>query len=547
MGILLRILQGIGWLRIEPDLRALIPPAAFGMASVAISIALDRSILEVQQRINNANRELRQREASERERLETAVVDRTRELHTALALVEKASADKSGFLSMMAHEIRSPLHAVIWHLQLLQREQHSGHEESIRAIERATTRLLQMVSQTLSFSKGEQAAIRLDPGPVVLAPFLGDIAAAVGAVAGDATQRTRIILGRELPAVIEVDEQYLRQVLENLATNACKYAPEGDVQIRVEALRSDPDSAAGPLHRLRFSVSDRGPGIAEADQMLIFEPFSRISTRDRMHGVGLGLPICRQLLQAMGSELNLDSDRGRGACFWFDLEVPALAEDSGSTEDAEDVDARASGRRTRFWYLRWKCWSWVRCWALSAGLAPLRRPIPHTLLSSTRLWRTALPLTLRHLHGSSRVPAVDGISEALTWLPGGHYREQIRRPRSRLSRCIPAYSGRQHRAPGRVHDDAQHSRNRMDVPLPTGLPIQNRAIAISYRTPITYFNDPDLWQCTRRRPVRRQEQQRGTFISERSQVCRRSQIAIPARRYQPPLVPLTVNPVATCT
>ena len=121
-------------------------------------------------------------------------------------------------------------------------------------------------------------------------------------------------------------------MLENVATNACKYAPEGVVQILVEAPPSGLVGTVDPPHRLRFSVIDRGPGIAMADHALIFEPFSRVSTQTRMHGVGLGLPICRQILQAMGSGLRLDSDRDRGACFWFELEVPALDE---ATEGAE--------------------------------------------------------------------------------------------------------------------------------------------------------------------------------------------------------------------
>lgn len=336
--ILSRIVHAIGILPLHPDLLFFLAPLAFSLSSVVMTVAVYRYAGEIRFQADAADRRLREREATERDRLENAVAERSRELKLALAEVEKASREKSGFLSMMAHEIRSPLHAVIGHARLLMRNRSASNDDGARAIERAAGRLMKLVDQTLSFSKGEQAAFEMDPGPVAVMPFLREIARSLEVASGSSLQRLGVRTLGPVPGVIEVDEQHLRQVLENLIGNALKYAPHGPIDICVQALPGDQRSAeqldgdSPPLHRLRFSVVDQGPGIALADQPFVFEPFSRISTTNQVHGLGLGLTICRQLLRSMGSDIQLESEVGEGSRFFFDLVVPELREETAPSE-----------------------------------------------------------------------------------------------------------------------------------------------------------------------------------------------------------------------
>jgi len=118
---------------------------------------------------------------------------------------------------------------------------------------------------------------------------------------------------------VQADAHLLRQVLLNLLANAIKFTEQGWVTLRVEALPSDrPDSC-----NLRLAIADTGSGIDPADQERIFQPFEQgDNPQTQWAGVGLGLAICQELLQLMGSRIYVDSQVGQGSCFWFDLLLP---------------------------------------------------------------------------------------------------------------------------------------------------------------------------------------------------------------------------------
>jgi hypothetical protein len=135
--------------------------------------------------------------------------------------------------------------------------------------------------------------------------------------------------GGQAPQYVDADEGRLQQVLENIIANVLKYAPVGEIEIKFEALEhveKDASEAALRLqgfHHLRFSVRDEGLGIAAEHHALVFEPFSRLSTSRKKHGLGLGLAICQQILGRLNSTLHLVSRPGQGACFYFDLWLAA--------------------------------------------------------------------------------------------------------------------------------------------------------------------------------------------------------------------------------
>ncbi len=228
-----------------------------------------------------------------------------RELDLQRAEAERASQAKSRFIAAMSHEFRTPIQSIMGHAELL-----SGQVAETRlpaAIQRASWHLLTLVENLLEQARQGEGIVQLSPGPVDVAAMLSDMRelfAQQAAARGLELQ----VHGPDTPLVIETDELRLRQVLIKLLSNALRYTPQGRVELSAEATRDG----------VEFSVRDTGPGIEERDRERIFKPFSRLDP-DRETGAGLGLTISRQLVGAMGGELALESEMGRGSVFSFVL------------------------------------------------------------------------------------------------------------------------------------------------------------------------------------------------------------------------------------
>jgi signal transduction histidine kinase len=271
---------------------------------------------------------LRQQE-SENDRLTAKVNQSTAELNDALKQTQAASANKSAFLSMIAHEFHSPLHSVIGHTGLLQRQAGPRDVAHIKAIHQAANLLLGLVDQTLRFSRGEPPSLELDLGLVHLESLVRDVITNQEVKHRPTKGRFRYATAGRTPQYVEADQGRLQQVLDNIAANAVKYAPDGVIEIKIESLEHDEKDASETAlrlrgwHRLRFSVRDEGPGIATEHHAAVFAPFSRLSTSRQKHGLGLGLAICQQILGRLNSTLHLVSQPGQGACFYFDIWLAA--------------------------------------------------------------------------------------------------------------------------------------------------------------------------------------------------------------------------------
>jgi signal transduction histidine kinase len=330
--VMLRIGQGLGWLHLHPSLMHL-PVWALTFASIPMSYALYHQVIDLERATMKAQRSLLKARLNETRRLKQAVAERTQQLLEATTLAEETSHEKSRFLSMMAHELHSPLHQILGYTLLLKRGVSQSHIAWLELIERNGRKLLLLLDQALSYSRGEAVVIELDPGPVNLVHMLEELVRNTRLAERLGAGRLSLVVLGQLPDSVEVDEQRLQQVLENLLGNAFKYGNEGAVELGVQAIDSTTvpggeDGADGRLHQLRFWVRDSGPGIELAHQTKIFEAFSRLSPARAKHGMGLGLYICRQLLQAMGSDIQLKSEPGKGSCFFFVLELVELAADA---------------------------------------------------------------------------------------------------------------------------------------------------------------------------------------------------------------------------
>jgi signal transduction histidine kinase/ActR/RegA family two-component response regulator len=241
--------------------------------------------------------------------------------HLAVARDQAAGASraKSEFLANMSHELRTPLNAILGYAQLLQWDAALAPKQAkgLATIEKSGQHLLTLIDDILDLSKIEAGRLELRAAPLEMAPFLRGIVDIIRV----RTEQKRLDFvheERDLPALVEADEQHLRQVLLNLLGNAAKFTDRGSVHLLVETVRRSDDSAW-----LRFEVRDSGLGISEADLKTLFQPFQQVGDHERRRGgTGLGLAISRQLVRLMGGDIQVQSEPGAGSRFWFELRLP---------------------------------------------------------------------------------------------------------------------------------------------------------------------------------------------------------------------------------
>jgi PAS domain S-box-containing protein len=253
---------------------------------------------------------------------------------------EKANQAKSDFLALLSHEIRTPITSVIGMTELLLDSNLTARQRhQATLLKDAGELLLALINDVLDMSKIEAGKLELEQAP--LEP--SEVAEAALAIVRPQAVAKNIELRREiaadLPACIKGDPTRLRQILLNLLSNAVKFTECGSVTL--EASREGHADAM----RLRFEVADTGIGIDTAQQDRLFQPFSQLSRGgERRPGTGLGLAISRQLVEAMGGTIGVESRIGKGSIFWFaipyeEIQLPAKAEPTES--------ALAAGSRGR--------------------------------------------------------------------------------------------------------------------------------------------------------------------------------------------------------
>ena len=231
---------------------------------------------------------------------------------------ERANQAKSDFIARMSHELRTPLNAILGFGQLLlldaEERCSEGEREKAGHVLKAGKHLLSMINDVLDLSRIEAGAVPIDLQPVQL-PLL--IEQALGLVES-AAQRRLIDIRVEIPTalpLLEADPRRLVQVLSNLLENAVKYNVErGDVVLSVRRLADS----------LQCSISDTGPGLSELQQRHLFEPFNRLGAENSaVEGSGIGLVICKHLIEAMHGQLHVESRAGAGCRVWFELPLAA--------------------------------------------------------------------------------------------------------------------------------------------------------------------------------------------------------------------------------
>jgi len=287
-----------------------------------------------------------------RRQLEELVRQRTLELTLERDRTAAATRAKSEFLANMSHEIRTPMNAILGLAHLVRREALPEQAARLDQLQAAAQQLLDMLSDILDFTRLEAGQLALREGP-------SDLAQLVHAVCQPLSRRAvakglELVpwLDADLPPVVRVDEQRLRQVLSHLVDNAIKFTGAGHVTVRVR--RAEGQALEGQC-RLHFEVRDTGIGMSAEVSQRLFQPFEQAepgSTR-RFSGAGIGLVISQRLLRMMDASLQANSTEGEGSRFSFELPcevvdvsspaavVPAAVSPRTLVIDSND-DARAA-------------------------------------------------------------------------------------------------------------------------------------------------------------------------------------------------------------
>jgi PAS domain S-box-containing protein len=244
----------------------------------------------------------------------------------ARAEAERANQAKNEFLSRMSHELRTPLNAILGFGQLLEIDElNPGQREAVELILKAGRHLLELINEVLDSSRIESGTMSISLEPVHLASVLAEALSLIRPLADGADVRLVADDPDRVDLHVRADQQRLKQVFINLLSNAVKYNRRGGkVSVRCMQVAD---------RRVEIAVADTGHGMSAEQMLRLFEPFDRLGAeRTEIEGTGLGLSLCKGLVQAMGGVITAESEPGTGSTMRVQLD--------GAQEPAGEATAR---------------------------------------------------------------------------------------------------------------------------------------------------------------------------------------------------------------
>lgn len=251
----------------------------------------------------------------------TQRVKMEKELASQLEKLQQLDALKDQFLSILSHELRTPINAIMGFGSILVDglvgELQPAQQNYVVRMLTGAERLLGLVNDLLDMSRIQAGKFSVSPEPMVLASVVAEVLTSLGPLA---TRRSQVLTSMMAPDLgeIEADVQRVSQVLTNLVGNAIKFTPEGGA-VTVRAERRE-----GGIY---CAVTDTGIGISATNQEKLFHAFSQVDMSNTRHvgGTGLGLSISKSLIEAHGGEVGVQSEPGRGSTFWFTLPASPIS------------------------------------------------------------------------------------------------------------------------------------------------------------------------------------------------------------------------------
>jgi signal transduction histidine kinase/CheY-like chemotaxis protein len=331
----------------------------FDLVLLALGMVLGQAVRQSAARVvaeRMSRRELAQLKArmtDQSQRLSTEADyrhDVEQALNEARSAADVANRAKTEFLATMSHEVRTPLNGIVPILEMLRETRlDETQQEFLDTAYNSARHLLRIINDVLDFAKAEAGKLELESIEIDLRDLIETVTDLMSKSAERRGLRLRYKVADDVPRRVRGDPIRLRQVLTNLVSNAIKFTSKGEIRVEVHKRRASRKEV-----ELVFSITDTGEGMSRETQRRLFRAFKQAdaSTTRKHGGTGLGLVICKRLVQLMGGRIGVKSQVGKGSTFWFVLpmrksasDVPPARRDLAGLRVLTLVDDAATGEK----------------------------------------------------------------------------------------------------------------------------------------------------------------------------------------------------------